>query len=196
LRLALVLAGCALTATPASAEITEKSDAGFVSRSSADIAKPPMEVWTTLIAPAGWWNKAHSWSGDSANLYIDAQAGGCFCELLPLPKDSVEGARRGSVEHMRVIHANPGQVLRLTGALGQLQGEAAVGTLTIMLKPVGGGTHIVWEYVVGGYMRFKSDEIAPAVDKVMSEQLDRLVAKIGVLEGAPTEESPAPAAAL
>ena len=57
--------------------------------------------------------------------------------------------------------------------------NALTGTLTITLKPGGAGTRIVMEYVVGGYMRYKSDEIAPAVDKVLAEQLAGLAASLG-----------------
>jgi len=164
----------------AQAEVVQKSEAGFITHASADVTKTPLEVWAELIAPAHWWNKEHSWSGDAANLYIDAQAGGCFCELLSLAKDSPEGTRRGSVEHLRVIYADPGKMMRLSGALGPLQGEALNGTLSITLKQTPKGTRIQWEYVVGGYMRFKPEEIAPAVDGVLSEQLARLAEKLGL----------------
>ena len=87
----------------------------------------------------------------------------------------------GSVEHMHVVYADPQRgVLRMVGALGPLQGEGLHGTLTITLKPVEGGTRIEWDYVVGGYMRMKSEQIAPMVDKVLGEQLQRLVALLAV----------------
>jgi len=172
-----VLALCG--AAPASAEVVSSSEAGFVIRLSAEVAANADDTWRTLVTPAQWWNKAHTFSGDAANLYIDSQATGCFCEKLPPAKDAPAGRRGGSVEHMRVIHVDPGKVLRMTGALGPLQSEALDGTMTITLKPVGGKTRILWEYVVGGYMRFKPDEIAPAVNKVLAEQLDGLAAKLG-----------------
>lgn len=180
-------------AAPAQAEVIAKSDAGFVTRATVTVAKPPAETWAALVAPARWWNKAHTWSGDAANLYLDPQATGCFCEFLPLPKDGPPNGRRGSVEHMHVIHVDPNKVLRMSGALGPLQSEALNGTLTVTLKPVDGGTRILFEYVVGGYMRFKTDDIAPAVDGVMSEQLHRLAALLGPVADAPAE---APAAEL
>jgi hypothetical protein len=69
----------------------------------------------------------------------------------------------------------PPKLLRMSGALGPLQGEALVGTLTVVLKPLpDGGTHLTWSYVVGGYMRMKVDEIAPVVDEVLVEQFNRL----------------------
>ena len=174
-----------LTAHPAAAEVVAKSEAGFVSRNAVEVKATPAAAWQTLIAPSQWWNAEHSFSGDAANLYIDPQAGGCFCEKLPAKDDAVPGARLGSVLHMTVIHAAPGAVLRLSGGLEPLQSEAVGGTLSITLKSTPGGTRILWEYVVGGYMRHKVDEIAPAVDKVMAEQLSRLSAKLGEGEGGP-----------
>lgn len=174
LRSGLTLAVLLASTAPAHAEVVEKSDSGFVSRLSAEVAAAPADVWKSLIAPNLWWNKSHTYSGDATNLYLDAQAGGCFCEKLPLGKDAPAAARPGSAEHMRVIHAAPGRVLRLSGGLGPLQSEPVGGVLTITLKPTVSGTRILWEYVVGGYMRYKVDEIAPAVDKVMAGQLASL----------------------
>jgi hypothetical protein len=185
MRFALILTA-ALFATPLHAEVADKSDAGFVVRGDAAIAKAPLEVWATLIAPAKWWSKAHTWSGDATSLYIDAQASGCFCELLPINKDAPAGTRRGSVEHMHILFSDPGRLLRMSGALGPLQGEAAHGTLSVTLSPDGEATKLRWEYVVGGYMRMPVDQIAPAVDGVLTEQFSRLAA---LLE--PPVEAPA-----
>ena len=171
-------------ATPAAAEVVDKTEAGFVSRLAVEVKAAPADVWKSLIAPNLWWNKAHTYSGDAANLYLDAQAGGCFCEKLPLGKDATENARAGSAEHMRVIHAAPGKVLRLSGGLGPLQSEPVGGVLTITLKATPGGTRMLWEYVVGGYMRYKVAEIAPAVDKVLAGQLASLAALVGPVEAA------------
>ena len=179
LRSLLTLAGgLTLTTQPAAAEVVASSEAGFVVRETAEVPADPAATWAALIAPQNWWNKAHTFSGGSANLYLDAQGGGCFCEKLPL-KDGAPGTRGGSVAHMRVVYADPGKALRMVGALGPLQSEALTGTLTITLKPGGAGTRIVMEYIVGGYMRYKTEEIAPAVDKVLAEQLAGLAASLG-----------------
>ena len=78
----------------------------------------------------------------------------------------------GSVEHMHVIYADPQHgILRMKGALGPMQGEALDGTLTVTLTRTDSGTRIDFEYVVGGYMRMKSEEIAPAVDQMLGQQL-------------------------
>ena len=175
-------AALALAAQPAAGEVVAQSETGFVTRAAVTVKTDPAATWLALIAPAGWWNGEHTYSGDPKNLYIDAQATGCFCEKLPLTKDAPAGARAGSIEHMHVIYAAPSRVLRMAGGLGPLQSEAAEGTLTITLKPVPGGTRVLWEYVVGGYMRQKPAELAPLVDKVLLEQLTRLEAKLGAAE--------------
>ncbi len=165
----------ATPAVPVRAEVVAQSDAGFVIKQSVEVSADQQAVWKALIAPAKWWSSDHTWSHDAANLYLDAQATGCFCEKLPKPADAPADQRIGSVEHMHVIFADPQRgLLRMSGGLGPLQGEALNGTLTIELKKTETGTRIEMEYVVGGYMRMKSEEIAPAVDGVLGQQLSGL----------------------
>lgn len=161
----------------AQAEVSAQSEAGFVIKLAAEIPASKTEVWQALINPNKWWSAEHTYSGNAANLYLDAQATGCFCEKLPKPAGAPEGQRMGSAEHMHVVYADPqAGVLRMVGGLGPLQGEATHGTLTITLKPTDAGTRIEWVYVVGGYMRMNPEEMAPLVDKVLGEQLGRLAA--------------------
>ncbi len=185
-RIPILAAFSLAVSAPAHAEIKAQSDAGFNVVHIAEVEASPDEVWKRLISPKEYWSKEHSWSGSSAGFYIDAQAGGCFCELLQdkNPDANQSGNRAkaaGSVEHMRVIFAQPGRVLRMQGALGPLQSEAVLGTLTVALQPVAakdGGksvTKLSFSYVVGGYMRYKISEIAPAVDKVIGEQFAGLI---------------------
>jgi hypothetical protein len=96
---------------------------------------------------------------------MELRAGGCFCERL---KDG------GSVQHLQVVYAAPGQGLRLRGALGPLQTEGVDGTLSWTLKPGEGGTIITSSYVLGGYIRSGMEQWAPRVDRVLDEQLQRL----------------------
>jgi len=163
-------------ATTAQAEVTNTADNGFTSKHEAAVNAAPDVVWKALIAPARWWNGEHSFSGNAENLYLVAQAGGCFCELLrKTDKDNIKSAE-GSVQHMRVVFAQNNKILRMSGALGPLQGEAVTGTLTIVLKPNGENTAVSFAYKVGGYMEFPVDQIAPAVDNMIGEQLMRLAA--------------------
>ena len=142
----------------------------------------PLATWLALIKPGEWWNPEHSWSGDAKNMTITPQGGGCFCERIPVGDSGNSSAMEGSARHAEVLQAFPMRVLRMSGGLGPLQGEPVSGILTITLKEVPGGTRILWEYNVGGPMRYKIAEIAPAVDGVMSEQLKRLQAHLGILD--------------
>ena len=164
----------ALAPAAASARVIDQSDAGFTVAHTAQVAAAPEDVWKMLRMPQNWWSKDHSWSGDAANFWLDSQAGGCFCEKLP---DSGSGV--GSVQHARILFARPNQLLRLSGAFGPLQGEALNGTLTIQIKETPTGSALRFDYVVGGYMRFKVAEIAPAVDTVIGEQLRGLADALG-----------------
>ncbi len=176
-----------IAAQPASAEVVESSARGFETRNTAVTTATPYEVWQRLIVPGKWWSDDHTWSGESDNMYISAQGGGCFCELLPAREDAPEGVRRGSVEHMRVLQSDPPRVLRMVGQLGPLQSEPMQGVLTITLKPVDVGTRVLFEYVVSGYSRYEPDVISKAVDGVMLEQLTRLVRSLGVATGGETQ---------
>lgn len=175
----IILAAVLATAlsSPAYAEVKATSDTGFNVVHITSVTATPDEIWKRLIAPKDWWNKAHSWSGSSAGFYIDAQANGCFCELFQEKGADGKLKTTGSVEHMRVIFAQPGKVLRMQGALGPLQSEAVIGTLTVAMEPAKDGktTKVSFSYVVGGYMRYKVGDIAPAVDKVLGEQFKNMV---------------------
>lgn len=179
--IAAALAGSLLPgAGPAGADVAAQSDSGFIVSLSAETPASKDVVWKMLIAPAKWWAAEHTWSGDAANLYIDSQATGCFCEKLPRPADAPDDQRMGSVEHMHIVFADPQRgMLRMKGGLGPLQGEPVDAVWTIELKPgPDGGTAIVWDYAVGGLVRMKGGDIAPAVDQVLSQQLARLVASL------------------
>lgn len=162
-----------LLTTPAAAEVIESTSGGFATHDSAVVAADRPTVWEALMHPEEWWS--HTWSNDSANLSLDAQAGGCFCEAIPAQGDWPAG----SVEHMRVIMVMPGSALRMSGSLGPLQAEGLNGTLTVTLDDVEQGTRISWDYIIGGQARFPAAQIAPVVDGVQSQFLGGLVARLG-----------------
>ncbi len=164
----------AVTASSASAKVIDQSEIGFTVAHTAQVAATPADVWKMLRSPDKWWSQDHSWSGDAANFWLDSQAGGCFCEKL-----SDAGAGMGSVQHARILFAKPNELMRLSGAFGPLQGEAVTGTLTIQIRETPTGAALRFDYVVGGYMRFKTADIAPAVDKVIGEQLAGLARALG-----------------
>jgi uncharacterized protein YndB with AHSA1/START domain len=139
---------------------------GFLVRHEVAVAAPPAKVYEALAGKVGsWWSSKHTYSGDAANLSIDARAGGCFCEKL---KDG------GSVEHMRVVFVAPNSAVRMSGALGPLQAHGLAGSLTWRLVPAGDATTLSVTYSVGGFMDGGFEKIAPAVDGVLGEQVQRL----------------------
>ena len=159
--LILVLA----VAGPVAAEVKSVVPNGFELASVVTIAAPADRVYSALGEVGRWWDPSHTFSRDAANLSMELHAGGCFCERL---KDG------GSVQHLEVVYASPGQGLRLRGALGPLQTEGVDGTLSLTLKPGEGGTTVTLSYVVGGYIRGGMEPWAPRVDRVLEEQLQRL----------------------
>ena len=166
-------------ANAAQAEVTNTAANGFTVQHQTVISGDIEAVWKAMIAPSRYWNADHSWTGNADNFYLVPQAGGCFCELIRTTSDDNIKSSEGSVQHMRVIYARNNKMLRLSGALGPLQGEAVTGTLTMLLQPQDADTVVRFTYKVGGYMEFPVDQIAPAVDGVIGEQLTRLSALFG-----------------
>ncbi|HEU5133994.1 MAG TPA: hypothetical protein VFU13_02520 [Steroidobacteraceae bacterium] len=149
----------------ARAEVQETRDNGFVIEATVMAEASPLAVYRKLVNVAGWWDPAHTWSGSARNLKLSPKAGGCFCERL---------ADGGSVQHGRVIFAQPGRLLRLEAALGPLQDMAVTGVLSFTLAPDGPGTRIKMTYRVAGALTMDSAKLAPLVDQVMGIQLGRL----------------------
>lgn len=163
LLLPVVVLGAPLVAAPAAAQAPAT---GFEVRHEASIAGAPAQVFQALVEDVGqWWNPSHTYSGDAANLSIDARPGGCFCESFP------DG---GGAEHMRVVFVAPGEMLRLSGGLGPLQAFGVAGSLTWTLTGTADGTRVEWSYAVGGFMEDGFEAMAPAVGAVLGEQLQRL----------------------
>jgi len=75
------------------------------------------------------------------------------------------------VQHMIVVNAMPGKMLRLRGALGPLQAMAVDRT---MMLPNGRTTRLDVSYAIGGYSKAGFSDLARAVDRVLGEQITRL----------------------
>jgi len=155
----------------AAAEVVASGKGGFVSEHELLLGASPERVYEALTAEVhGWWDPAHSYSGDAANFYLEARALGCFCEKLPAG---------GSVAHMQVAFADPGKTLRLIGGLGPLQGMGATGAMQFSLQPIEGGTLLKYRYTVSGFNPEGMDELAEPVDRVQLGQLQRLQSYLG-----------------
>ena len=148
----------------ARAAVVESSTTGFALEQTLYIAAPPERVYAALITPAKWWNSEHTFSGNAANLTLDARAGGCFCETW----------NGGSVQHLVVVDTQPGKILRLRGSLGPFQGQGVDGALTFTLKAYAGGTDLVLDNIVGGFMKDGFGKWPPLADAMLGDQMARL----------------------
>jgi uncharacterized protein YndB with AHSA1/START domain len=133
----------ALVALGASASVVQVAPNGFLIRHEMIINGSPAKVYESLVERVGsWWNPDHTYSHDTRNLSIDARPGGCFCERL--------GA--GGIEHLRVVYVAPGEIIRMTGALGPMQQSGLAGSLTWKVASAGlGGTKLSVTYSVGAF---------------------------------------------
>ena len=163
LLLGLLVVFSVIGSFPCSAQVASN---GFFVEFDATINAASSEVYGALVDDVSqWWNPEHTYSGKSKNLSIDARPGGCFCEKL---------AGGGGLEHLRVVYADPGKLLRFSGGLGPLQAYGIAGSLSWNLSDESGATKINLTYSVGGYIEDGFEEIAPAVEYVVGDQLKRL----------------------
>jgi hypothetical protein len=174
----LTLAILLSVAQAARAEIADSAAAGFTVKITASIHASPGEVYSRIVHVGEWWSSQHTYSGDARNLSIEDRAMGCFCEKLPTG---------GTVQHMQVVLARPGKMLRMYGGLGPLQGIAAAGPMTFELKPEQGGTRLEFSYSVSGYGPQGLASWAAPVNDVLSTQITRL--KNYVETGTPSAKS-------
>lgn len=149
------------------ADVVSSSDAGFAIRITKSVGADPNQAYATVINDFNkWWDAAHSVSGKAENLSIDLEKG-CFLEKLP------DG---GFVRHLEIVRHIPGTQLRFSGGLGPLQGMAVHGALTIEFnRPENSNeTTVVLTYNVTGYSEGGLGQIAVPVNRVLTEQMNRL----------------------
>ncbi len=153
----------ALSAT-AQAEVIEAAPDHYVLKQEASSDLAPADIWARLIDPASWWHPDHTYSGSSANLSLDVEAGGLW-------REDWDG---GSVTHGTVIFVNPGVQLRLDAPFGPLQPIGAKTIWTITIAAEGAGSKVTFDEISHGVPSSKLDELAPAVDFVKTEAIRRL----------------------
>ncbi|HEX7272744.1 MAG TPA: ATPase [Casimicrobiaceae bacterium] len=151
-------------ALPARGEVKQSAADTLSIAIEAKISAPPRTVFDAIVHVERWWSSEHTYSEDAGNLSLMAEPGGCFCERW---KD-------GGVEHGRVILVLRDKLLRLAAPLGPLQGKAVEGVLTFQLKPADGGTALTVGYLVNGTTASALDKSAAGVDRVLTEQVQRL----------------------
>jgi uncharacterized protein YndB with AHSA1/START domain len=172
----LLIAASLLVALPTSAHSTPQiTPTGFLVKLETNINGPPAKVYDALVGQVGsWWNPEHTYSHDAKNLSIDPRPAGCFCEKLP---------NGGGVEHLRVVYVAPREVLRLSGGLGPLQASGLAGSMTWKLTGGAENTRVELSYSVGGFIQGGFEQIAPAVESMLNDQLNRF--KLFVETGKP-----------
>lgn len=149
----------------ARAEVVGATASGFELKQTVHIAVSAGRAYAALVQPTLWWSPSHTFSGSASNLSIDPRAGGCFCEAMP---------NGGSVQHMTVVAALPGQELTMRGAMGPFQGRGVDGAADLSLKPAGDGVDLTLTFEMGGYMSEGMAAWAPRADAMWASQLARL----------------------
>jgi uncharacterized protein YndB with AHSA1/START domain len=154
-----------LAATPATAEVVSASPNGFEVRETVTLVVPADAAFASFSDIAAWWDPEHTYSGDSRNLSLNLNPGGCFCERF---------AKGGGIEHMHVTYLEPGKRIVFTGALGPLLYEAASGVMNVEIKTAAGGSQLTLDYRAAGFFNDGAEKLAPQVDEVLAGQLKRL----------------------
>lgn len=153
--------------SPAGAEVISASSNGFEVRETVTVSDAPAEAYAAFGRIGSWWDPAHTYSGSAANLSLEPQLGGCFCERLP---------NGGGVQHMRVSYIEPGKRLLMTGSLGPLLFLSTTGVMDVKFEPETNGTRVTLDYRAAGFFNGGAEKIAPAVDQVLGAQASRLKA--------------------
>lgn len=160
------MAGLALAPELTFCDVLDSAASGFTIKVTLQIQAAPADVYRKIVFNVGdWWNSQHTFSGNAHNLTMESKAQGCFCEKMP---------NQGSVRHMEVVTAIPGERLVMTGGLGPLQALAAVGNMTFQLTAAEGGTKLEVTYAVGGYLAGGLNFWSKPTDTVLTEQMTRL----------------------
>lgn len=154
---------CALSAS-AIAEVQAASSGGFSLRIETESKASPAVAYEAFTEIQRWWNPAHTYSGNSENLSLDISPGGAFLERL---------ANGGFVKHLEVVYAMPGKEIRLLGGLGPLQPMGLHGALSIQFEAAGEGSKIIMIYNVAGFSQAGLEGLAPIVDRVQADQMQR-----------------------
>lgn len=157
-----LIGAAALVSAPASAAVVQSGPNGFAIRHSVNLVIPPDQAFAAIGQLPRWWDKDHTYSGDSANLSMSLRAGGCFCERLE---------KGGGIEHMRVTLVQPGERVLMTGALGPLLFEGVSGVMDLKVERIAGGARVTMDYRAAGFANSNATSLAPIVDKVLGEQL-------------------------
>lgn len=163
----LLAAALAVMATPAAAEVSNRSDNGFSLNYERAVTASDEAILAAVGRPAAWWSDAHTYSGSASNITVDLRPGGCWCEALP----------GGGVKHAETLLVWPAQrMVRFDAPFGPLQSMGAEAVLTMSWTGGASGRTLKWSFVVSGP---GTGAMADVIDGVMSVQFGRLADHLG-----------------
>lgn len=165
LKALIVAAGLTLTAAPASAEVVSRSADGFVLRFAVGVEAAPEDVVAAVSELPQWWDPAHTYTGDAANLSLAFEEGGCWCETLA----------DGTVFEHAVVTGITADRVTMNAALGPLHDKATKAELTFGSAPENRGRLVTIDFVVEGP---GLGAMADGVNMVMDQAFDRLIHQI------------------
>lgn len=161
---AIAAAAFTLFSAAAHAEVVDAGPNGFTSKHVVTIALTPRAAYDRFVNIGTWWDGAHSYSGDARKMTLAARPGGAWTEAL---------GGGDFVEHARVIYAQRGKELRLSGGLGPLQQMGAASVMTVTFAAEGAGTKVTFTNVIGGNFPGGTAQLAPGVDMVLGQAMAR-----------------------
>lgn len=153
-----------LYCVPVTAAVVDSAPNGFTVTNRVTVSTTPAKAYDAIFRIGNWWSSEHTFFGQSKNMRLENNIGGCFCEVK----------WKQQVLHGTVVYIDPGKTIRISTALGPLQEQGVAGALTFQVKPAADGAEIEMTYRVGGYMPGGLDKIAPIVDSVQSMIAARL----------------------
>ena len=138
---------------------------GFQIKIESEVNVEKAVAYQQFLQVNQWWHPDHTWFGKSEKLSIDANVGGCFCEI--------DGEKQAM--HMTISYVDPNNEIKMVGGLGPLQMMGLNGGMSWKFDAIDATrTKITFHYQVSGYMNGGLTKLAPIVDKVQRTQLTRL----------------------
>ena len=163
---ALMIASVAMAlAAPASAEVVSRSADAFTLRFAVGVETTPEGVVTAVSELPAWWDPAHTYSGQGANLSLTFEDGGCWCERLS----------DGTVFQHAVVTDIMAERVVMNAPLGPLHGQATKAELTFGSEPGDSGRRVSIDFVVEGP---GLGAMADDVNAVMDQAFARLIHQI------------------
>ena len=135
-----VMLTLALFAAPAAAEVVQRSADSFTLRYEVGAEIDPADIPGAMVDVGRWWDSAHTYSGDVANITVDLTPGGCWCERL---------ADGSAFEHARVVMVTADRLV-FEAPFGPLKGRATSAVLTVTWPAANRGWTPTWTMTVEG----------------------------------------------